>query len=110
MPARQQMAPLPDNRLSMSPPFYFTSLDLFGPIQIKDTVKQRTQKKVWGVIFSCAVTRALYLDLTEDNSMDSILQTIRRFVSIRGCPSEIQSDQGSQLTSAKDVLESEDWD
>lgn len=77
-----------------------TSMDLFGPIEIKDTVKQRTRKKVWGVIFDCAATRAVHLDLTEDYSTDSILQTIRRFVALRGCPSEIQSDQGSQLIAA----------
>ena len=105
------MAPLPKNRLSLSPTFYIISLDLFGPIEIKDTVKQRSRKKVWGVIFNCTSTRALYLDLTEDYGTDSILQTIRRFVAIRGCPAEIQSDQGSQLMSAaKDIAEPlEDW-
>ena len=108
----QQMAPLPDSRLSMSPPFDVTSLDLFGPIEIKDTVKQRTRKKVWGVIFNCSSTRAMYLDLTEDYSTDAVLHTIRRFVSIRGCPSEMISDQGSQLISAaKDIAELvKDWD
>lgn len=110
--AMQQMAPLPSSRLAMSPPFHMTSMDLFGPIEIKDTVKQRTRKKVWGVIFDCAATRALHLDLTEDYSTDAILQTIRRFVAIRGCPTEIQSDQGSQLiAAAKDIADLvRDWD
>ena len=109
--AMQQMAPLPDSRLSMSPPFDVTSLDLFGPMEIRDTVKQRVSKKVWGVIFNCASTRAMYLDLTEDYSTDAILVTLRRFVSIRGCPTEMISDQGSQLISAaKDIAELvEDW-
>ena len=54
----------------------------------------------------------MYLDLTEDYSTDAILQTIRRFTSIRGCPSEIQSDQGSQLiAAAKDIASLvADWD
>ena len=110
--AMQQMAPLPMNRLAMSPPFNVTSLDLFGPIEIKDTVKGRVKKKVWGVIFDCSATRAIHLDLTENYSTDAILQTIRRFVAIRGCPSEIQSDQGSQLiAAAKDIAELvRDWD
>ena len=100
------MAPLPKTRHAIAPTFYNTSLDLFGPIEIKDTVKQRSRKKVWGVIFSCTVTRAMYLDLTEDYSTDAILQVIRRFVTVRGCPSEIQSDQGSQLiAAAKDIGE-----
>ena len=59
--AEQQMAPLPDSRLKMAPTFHTTSLDLFGPIEIRDTIKQRTRKKVWGAIFSCTVTRAVYI-------------------------------------------------
>ena len=110
--AEQKMAPLPNSRTKIAPPFYVISMDLFGPIEIKDTVKQRTRKKVWGFIFNCTVTRAMYLDLTEDYGTDAILQTIRRFVSIRGCPSEIQSDQGSQLiAAAKDIaVLTEKWD
>ena len=110
--AEQQMAPLPLSRLAMSPPFHTTSMDLTGPYTIKDTVKQRTHKKVWGVIFDCAATRAVYFDLTQDYSTDSILHTIRRFVTIRGCPAEIMSDQGSQLVAAaKDIADLvKDWD
>ncbi|CAL4096313.1 unnamed protein product, partial [Meganyctiphanes norvegica] len=35
----QVMGPLPDGRLKPSPPFFRTSLDLFGPFFVKDTVK-----------------------------------------------------------------------
>ncbi len=104
--AEQQMAPLPTTRTKIAPTFHTTSMDLFGPIVIRDTVKQRTRKKVWGVIFDCTVTRAVYIDLTENYGTDSILQTLRRFTSIRGSPSEIQSDQGSQLiAAAEDITE-----
>ena len=104
--AAQQMNPLPKNRLAISPTFHVISLDLFGQIEIKDTVKQRVRKKVWGVIFNCAVTPAIHLDLTEDYSTDSTLQTLRKFVALTGCPAEIISEQGSQLVSAaKDVTE-----
>ena len=110
--AEQMMSPLPDSRLKVQPVFYIVSMDLFGPIIIKDTIKQHTRKKVWGVIFVCTVTRALYLDLTEDYGTDSILQTIRRFICIRGCPKEIQSDEGSQLiAAAKEIAQLVgDWD
>ena len=104
--AMQLMAPLPKIRLSVAPVFYVTSLDLFGPLIIKDTVKQRTQKKVWGCVFNCVTTRALHIDLTADYGTDAILQTIRRFTAIRGCPSEFRSDKGSQLMSAaKEIQE-----
>ena len=87
-------------------------MDIFGPKFIKDTVKQRTKKKVWGVIYNCAATRAIHLDLTEDYGTSAILQSICRFTAIRGCPGEIISDQGSQLIAAsKDIAELvRDWD
>ena len=106
MLAKQQMAPLPDHRLAPSPPFYTTSIDLFGPYLIKDTVKKRTKMKVWGFIATCAVSRAVHLDITDSYGTDSILQTLRKFKLMRGCPSEIISDQGSQLVAAsKDVAD-----
>ena len=110
--AQQQMAPLPSTRLAPSPPFHTTSLDLFGTIQIKDTVKQRSRKKVWGVIFNCIVTRASYIDVSEDYGTDAILQVIRRLISFIGCPAEMQLDQGSQLiAAAKDIAElCQEWD
>lgn len=106
--AGQLMAPLPDFRLASSPVFDVTSMDLTGPLMIKDTVKKRTHTKVWGVIFTCASTRAVYLDITESYSTDSILQTIRKFVTMRGYPSEMISDQGSQLRAASSDI-TKDW-
>ena len=105
------MSPLPDFRLTVAPVFNVTSLDLWGPMEIRDTVKKRTHMKVWGFIATCAATRAVYIDLTESYGTDAILQTLRRFVSIRGSPSQIISDQGSQLKSASKeaAVLTKDW-
>ena len=75
-------------------------------------VKKRTTMKVWGLIATCAATRAVHLDVTASYSTDSILQTIRKFTSLRGCPGEFISDQGSQLVAAsKDISDlTTDWD
>ena len=77
-------------------------------MEIRDAVKQQ---KIWGV-FTCTVTGATYHDLTEDYSMNAILQTMHIFVAIWGCPSEIQSVQGSQLTAAAKYIAQkvEKWD
>ena len=101
------MAPLPDFLLKPAPVWYVTSLDLFGPITIKDAVKKRTQAKAWGFIFTCAATRAVHLDLTDSYGTDSILTTLRKFILLRGrCPGEIISDQGSQLMAgSKEIAE-----
>ena len=94
------MAPLPLYRIMISNPWRVVSLDLFGPLTIRDAVKKRTTAKVWGVLFNCASTRSVHLDTTESYSCDSILQTIQRFTSLRGKPEKFISDQGSQLTAA----------
>ncbi|XP_045117670.1 uncharacterized protein LOC123508203 [Portunus trituberculatus] len=96
----QQMGQLPEQRLKPAPAFFNTSLDLFGPMMIRDTVKRRVRSKVYGVIFTCLTSRAAYIDLAEGYDTDSFLSTFRRFVSVRGYPHTIHSDMGTQLTSA----------
>ena len=102
--AQQQMAPLPTSRQTMTPTFHEVSLDLFGPYQIRDTVKKHCRKKVWGVIINCLSTRAVYIDVTEDYGTEAFLQVLRKFMSLRGTPSVIHSDKGSQLESAAEEL------
>ena len=63
--AMQQMAPLPESRLAISPPFHTTSIDLFGPFTVRNMVKKRTTMKVWGFIATCAATRAVHVDITD---------------------------------------------
>ena len=50
--------------------------------------------------------------MTEDYSTTAILETLRRFTAIRGCPGHIFSDQGSQLiAAASDIAELvKEWD
>ena len=70
--------------------------------------------KVWGFIATCTASRAIHLDLTNGYSMDLVLLTNWKFTSLRGYPSEILSDQGSQLIAAAkaiaDLTEEWDWD
>ncbi|XP_068246562.1 uncharacterized protein [Palaemon carinicauda] len=88
-----------------APPFYYTAIDLFGPLTIRDTVKRRTHGKAFGVIFNCLVTRAVHLDLAEGYSTDDFLTTFQRFIAIRGAPKIIYSDKGTQLISASKKIE-----
>ncbi|XP_063843679.1 uncharacterized protein LOC135090655 [Scylla paramamosain] len=93
----QSMGPVPEERLKPSPLFYHSALDLFGPLMIKDTVKGRCKKKVYGVVVNCLSTRASYVDLVEGYDTDSLITTLRRFTAIRGFPHSMYSDHGSQL-------------
>ena len=75
-------------------------------MEIRDTVKRRTKKKVWGLVITCGATRAVHNDVTEaeNYSMDSVLQALRRFIAMRACPRTIFSDKGSQLMAASKEL------
>ena len=95
--AQQLMGPLPNQRVLPTPPWTFTSVDLFGPLEHVDMVRKRMKEKCWGVLFNCMVTRAVHLDLTQSYDTDAILQAVRRFMALRGSPKEFLSDQGSQL-------------
>ena len=98
------MAPLSKSRVPPTPVFHSTAIDLFGPLDIRDTVKRRTARKCWGVIFVCTTTSAIHLEVTEDYSCDSFLLCLRRFFNLRGVPARIQSDPGSQLMAAAKEL------
>ena len=96
----QIMAPIPEERIPPSPPFYNIAIDLFGPYQIKDSVKNRVKRDVYGIMICCLVTSAVHLESMDDYSTDSALLALRRFFNIRGTPKYIQSDPGTQLKAA----------
>lgn len=104
VPEKQIMAPLPEHRLPPAPVFHSTAVDLFGPLEVVDTVKRRTSRKCWGVVFVCTVTSAVHLEVTEDYSCDSFLLCLRRFMNVRGTPARFQSDPGTQLMAAAKEL------
>ena len=101
---QQVMGPLPLHRLKPSPPFHNTYVDFFGPFKTRGVVNKRSRGKSFGVIFTCGATRAVHCDLSQDYSVDGFLQTFRRFTSVRGYPSNIWSDCGSQLIAADKEL------
>ncbi|XDV26786.1 hypothetical protein PO909_030419 [Leuciscus waleckii] len=71
---------------------HHSGIDCFGPLLVK--IGRRTEKR-WGILFKCLTTRAVHLDLLSSMSTDSFLMALRRFVSRRGTPPELWSDQGT---------------
>ena len=101
-------------RQKPAPVFNTTCIDLFGPMYIKDNVIKRTgrgttQGKCWGVVYCCPATGALSIDVTEDYSLDSMLQCLRRFQCEHGTPSTIIMDRGSQLKATEKEV-APNWD
>ena len=101
-------------RTKPAPVFNTTCLDLFGPMYIKDNVIKRTGRghvegKCWGVVFTCAATGAVNIDITEDYSTDSMVQCLRRHMCDHGAPTTFITDRGTQLKAARDEV-SPNWD
>ena len=65
------MTPLPIERMKPAPAWSTTSIDMFGPFMIRGQVNKRARNKGYGIIFTCLLTRAVYLDLADDYSMQT---------------------------------------
>jgi hypothetical protein len=102
--SNQLMGQLPADKLLMgTPAFHTCAIDLFGPLTAK--FGYRKTQKLWAVVIVCLNTGALYADIVQDYSSNSLWMTLRRFFSIRGTPSVIYSDQGSNLTGLYNQME-----
>ena len=67
----QSMGTLPVDRLKPAPAWSYTSIDLFGPFEIRGEINKGSRGKVYGVIFNCMLSRAVHLDLAVDYSTDA---------------------------------------
>ena len=103
-PTVQLMGDLPGIRLdAYAPPFSGTALDYFWPIEV-GLACNRTAKR-YGALFTCLVTRAVYVDLATSLSTDDFLLVFRRFVSTYGHIRTIHSDNGTKFVGAeRDLL------
>lgn len=101
-PAEQFMAELPKDRVTPSePPFTYVGIDCFGPIEVK---QGRSLVKRYGCFFTCLTVRAVHIEILRSASADSMINAMRRFISIRGYPKEIRSDNGTNFTGADEEL------
>ena len=89
----QLMGQLLIERMQPSPPFLFIGIDFFGPYSIWGKFQKLIGGKCDGVIFACMVSRVVYVDVSQNPSTDSLLQVLRQFTGVKGCPNKIFSDQ-----------------
>jgi hypothetical protein len=102
-PAQQIMAPL-HNRISIpNRVFAETGLDFAGPFE---TVQGRGKKRkqYFVLVFTCLQVRAVHFEPTENQTTDSVINALTRFISIRGRPSIIVSDNQTSFKSASKEL------
>ncbi|XP_054712892.1 uncharacterized protein LOC129222408 [Uloborus diversus] len=102
-PPEVQESVLPENRVKDASVFEILGIDLAGPLILKDN------SKVWILIFTCAVFRAVHVEMLTSVSTDNFLLGLRRFIARRGRPSIIYSDNGKNFVGAKNQLSKIDW-
>ena len=100
-PCNEEAAPLPGCRVTESPPFSVTGVDFAGPVFSVDFPK----KKFYICLFTCAVTRAVHLEMTDALSMSEFMMALRRFAARRGLPRIIYSDNAATFKGADALLQ-----
>ena len=107
----EPFAPLPRDRVTMGCPFQVTGIDFAGPLYV--STENSDRKKVYIMLFTCAVIRAVHLELVESLSTESCIMGLRRFISRRGVPSTVYSDNAktfrrsaTELDELSKILES----
>ena len=102
----QQMADLPEDRLSLQPPFTNVGLDVFGPwpVTSRRTRGGVVSSKRLATIFTCMTTRAVHIEIIESLDTSSLINALRRFFAIRGPVKLLRSDQGTNFVGARKEL------
>ena len=82
---------LPASRVSEEPPFTNVGLDFAGPLFVQNCPEDQehfsqNSIKVYVLLFTCASTRAVHLELTPSLQVPAFLRAFRRFASRRGLP------------------------
>ena len=104
--ATPKLPHLPSWRTSDDPPFSYTGLDFAGPLNVKEESNhnQRSIRKLYIALFTCASTRAIHLELLPSLSTEGFLQAFRRFSSRRGLPRILISDNAKTFKAASKEL------
>ena len=82
-------ADLPEFRVREAPPFFNLGFDFAGPLLI---ISDQGMIKSYIALFTCAVTRAVHLELVSDMGAQSFLNCFRRFTARHGTPAIVISD------------------
>ena len=93
--------PLLKSRVNQVDPFSVTGVDFTGALFVRAPEGER---KVYICLFTCAVSRAVHLEIVVDLTADSFLQAFRRFAGRRSVPQLLVSDNGSTFSAAAEEL------
>lgn len=101
------MGQLPESRTKLEFPFLHCSVDYAGPVLIADR-KGRGCKliKSYLCIFVCMAVKAVHLELVTDLTKEAYMAALHRFISGRGKPISITSDNATTFVGVRNELHS----
>ena len=96
-PCSQKMAPLPSERVSLSPAFTHVGIDFARPLFVRGSAYS---EKAYIFIFTYASSRMTHLELTGDLPTNKFFQAFIRMISRRGLCSTIWFDNAKTFKRA----------
>lgn len=100
------MGNLPEQRLHADYPFINTAVDYAGPVMIVSRSGRGCKLiKSYMCIFVCLAIKAVHIELVTDLSKDAFISALNRFISRRGKPVNIFSDNGKCFIGASNELD-----
>ncbi|XP_045781190.1 uncharacterized protein LOC123878141 [Maniola jurtina] len=106
-PIQPMMSDLPADRTRLEFPFLHTGIDYAGPIMIASR-KGRGAKleKSYICIFVCFAVKALHLELVTDLTKEAFISAFLKFISRRGKPMSVTSDNSTTFIGASNEIAS----
>ena len=101
-PCGQKMGPLPEERITPSPPFSNIGIDFARPLYVKEVT---IVKKTYVGVFTCALSRMVHLELTNSLTRDEFLQAFSRMASCRGLRRIVWSDNAKTFKAASNEIQ-----
>lgn len=99
------MGDLPAHRVRTSRPFSKTGVDFCGPIFIREGRRRGTKHvKAYVAVFVCMTIKAVHLEVVSDLTTDAFLNAFKRFISRRGKPTDVFSDNDTNFVGANREL------
>ena len=102
----QRPAPLPRSRVTPAKPFSRSGVDFAGPLYVREG-RDSGPIKAYIAVFTCAVVRAVHLEMVRSLTTEDFIKAYRRFSARRGKPVSLISDNAGTFRGAASVLAAE---
>lgn len=90
--------PLPIERTEGTTPYNVIGVDFAGPVKYR--YKRKEERKAYVVLYSCSLTRGVFLELLPSLETGDFIKSLKRFIARRGRPSKVYSDNGKTFVAA----------